>query len=439
MSQRVQVGREVVLGAYEIVRLLGEGGMGKVFLGRDLRRGGAVVVKRMREDLAADPRAREDFLREMEVMRRFRHPGAVALLAAGTVGDTPCIVMEYVEGVSLEKLVANQGCLTPAHVGRLLGQLGPVLQAAHDQGILHRDLSSDNLMVIDAGSPGETLKVMDFGLARATGFYLSLERLQGNDASFGGGTPDYVCPEQLRGEAVDHRGDLYSAGIVLYRLLTGHLPFESAQEIHEILEAQRHRPPPSFASCGTFDVPSAIEAVVRRCLHKYPHERYGSARELTEAYQAALGEQLVAPEAFASAPPAVSARPAALDVVGVLDRFEAWMPEPIAVIKLRGFVEGVGGQVVASQPGVIKFGLRDPSDAPPAPPARKGLWGWLAPAAPIVEPEPVFIELHLEKKQSGGRSLVDITVAHAANERRASKPFTERICRELRAYLMIGR
>lgn len=437
MSQRAQVEREVVLGAYEVVRFLSEGGMGKVFLGRDLNRGGAVVIKRMREDLAADPRARADFLREMEMMRRFRHPGAVSLLAAGTDGGSPCIIMEFVEGVSLEKLIACRGRLTPAHVGRLLGQLGPVLQAAHDQGLLHRDLSCDNLMV---SGTDETLKVMDFGLARASGFYLSLERLQGNDASFGGGTPDYVCPEQLRGEAVDHRGDLYSAGVVLYRLLTAHLPFESAQEIPEILEAHRHRSPPSFASWGARDVPLAIEAVVRRCLNKYPHERYGSARELTEAYQTALGEPIVAPTAFAATPVAGAepSRVAAFDAAGLLDRFEAWLPEPIAIIKLRGFVEGVGGTVVESQPGVIKFGLRDPDEAPPAPPPRKGLWSWLKPAV-VAEPEPVFIELHLEKKQAGGRSLVDIAVAHTADERRASKPFAERICRELRAYLMIGR
>lgn len=429
-----------LLGDYEIIRPLGEGGMGLVSLARQRSTGKEVVVKQIHENLAADPSVRQSLAREVQVLRRFRHRHAVGLLDANLDGATsPYLVMEYVPGVSLEELVKQRGRLTPLHVGRLLGQLASVLQAAHDRGILHRDLTPANLMVIDFDGPGETLKVMDFGLALSAGFYVSLEKLQGATASIGGGTPDYVCPEQIRGESVDRRGDLYSVGVTLFQLLTGHLPFEAvAANVDEILEAHLHRSPPTFADVGVTDVRAGIEGLVRRCLGKFPTERPASARQLAEEYQQHLDEKILAPDAFdVAAQPAADAEKPDYDPSAVLDRFEAWMPEQIALIKLRGFVDGVGGDIVESLPGVIKVRFPCSSSAPPPPPARGGILSWFKPAPPPPPPETIPIELHFVKKTTDGRSAVAVTVVRGNGPPHSDD--CARICRELRAYLMIGR
>src|ERR1700676_2173566 len=159
------VGR-VFMGRYETVRLLGEGGMGRVYLARQLDLGRQVVVKVMHDHVANDPLFCERFQRETLVMARFQHPYAVTLYDA-SLNDPqgPCIVMEYIRGMTLDELLKhNQGRVSPARAGRMLGQLCDVLQAAHSQGIVHRDLKPTNLMVADPEPPYEKIKGMVFGL-----------------------------------------------------------------------------------------------------------------------------------------------------------------------------------------------------------------------------------------------------------------------------------
>jgi eukaryotic-like serine/threonine-protein kinase len=436
---------ESTVGDYTLLRPLGEGGMGKVYLARHRTTGAEAVVKVMHPERARDPLFRRLFQGEMRVMMRFRHPYAVSLLGASRDDeDPPYLVLEYVYGFSLAELLEQHGRLLPERAGAILGKLCLVLQAAHNQGILHRDLTAANLMIVDAGTDRESIKVMDFGLARlGGGFYIALEKLQGDGSSIGGGTPDYVCPEQIRGEEVDGRGDIYSVGVLLYKALTGRLPFEAAQDVAAILQAQREQPPPPFAEYGVVDVPDAIEAVVLHCLAKYPAERPQSARQLAEGFGEALGRPIVDPRAFeqASTPAggAGAAEPAyAPDAV--IDQFEAWMPEQVAVMKLRGFVQGVGGEVIDSVPGLIRVRLPKSGAAAPA---AKGFWNWLrpTPAAPTFE----TIELHVRKQPSAGRSLVDIAVVRpdapteSRRQRHAGADLWRKVCRELRAYLMIGR
>src|SRR5215471_17383528 len=160
------VGR-VFMGRYEATRLLGEGGMGRVYLARQLDLGRQVVVKVMHEHIAADPRFRDRFARETLLMARFQHPYAVTLYDASLSDPLgPCIVMEYVKGVNLESMLAKNGKMSAPRVGRIIGELCEVLQAAHDEGIIHRDLKPANLMVLEAETPHERIKVMDFGLAK---------------------------------------------------------------------------------------------------------------------------------------------------------------------------------------------------------------------------------------------------------------------------------
>src|SRR5437879_5699360 len=203
------IGR-IFMGRYEATRLLGEGGMGRVYLARQLDLGRQVVVKVMHDHVASDPHFQERFQRETLLMARFQHPYAVTLYDASLNDpEGPCIVMEYIRGVTLDALLESNGRLSAPRLGRLLGQLCEVLQAAHAEGIIHRDLKPANLMIVDPDTPYEILKVMDFGLAKPiTHDPSSPFPLTNGDITVG--TPGYMCPEQARGEEMDHRGDLYA-------------------------------------------------------------------------------------------------------------------------------------------------------------------------------------------------------------------------------------
>src|SRR5438132_1274681 len=191
------IGR-VFQGRYEATRLLGEGGMGRVCLARQLDLGRQVVVKVMHDHVAADPLFCERFQRETLLMARFQHPYAVTLYDA-SLNDSqgPCIIMEYIRGVTLDTLLQRNGRLSPERVGRLVGQLCEVLQAAHSEGIIHRDLKPANLMVVDPDTPYEKIKVMDFGLATLLD-PTTLKKMTDTNAEFCVGTPGYMCPDKVR-------------------------------------------------------------------------------------------------------------------------------------------------------------------------------------------------------------------------------------------------
>ena len=357
----------VFLNRYQAIRQLGEGGMGRVYLAKQLDLGRQVVVKVMHEHICSDPKFRDRFESETLLMARFQHPFAVTLYDASLDDPQgPCIVMEYVKGITLDQLVEqNKGRLSPGRVGRLLSQLCEVLQAAHNDGVIHRDLKPANLMVIEPDTPYEKIKVMDFGLAKIidTG---SQRAGDGSAPDMAVGTPAYICPEQVRGEAVDHRGDLYSVGVMLYELLTGKLPFNGPVPL-DIMMMHTTEAPPSFAEAGAKGVvPSAVERLVLACLEKDPAKRPQSARDLAERFQEALAELTPAPK---KAPPITppDSGPAPLDFdKKVIDphalafHMEAWMPEEIAEFKLRGFVQDAGGKVLDSVPGLIRVQLGGP-------------------------------------------------------------------------------
>src|SRR5262245_55099630 len=289
------IGR-VFLGRYEVQRVLGEGGMGRVYLARQTDLGRQVVIKVMHDHIAADPKFRDRFQRETLLMARFQHPYAVTLYDA-SLNDPqgPCIVMDDIHGISLDALLTKNVRLSPARVGRLLGQLCEVLQAAHTEGIVHRDLKPANLMVVDPDTPYEKMKVMDFGLAKLVD-PPSIKRVTDTGLDFAVGTPSYICPEQVRGEEMDHRGDLYSVGVILYELLAGRLPFAGPTTM-DILLAHATELPPMFADIGAANwVPRPIEEVVRCCLAKDAADRPQSARDLAERYETALAHEVVVQE-----------------------------------------------------------------------------------------------------------------------------------------------
>ena len=446
--------REVILGAYEVIRLLGEGGMGRAFLGRHVPSGRQVVIKFMRDHVAKKPRLRAAFAREMRAMKRFRHPYAVALLEAALDDpEKPCLVLEYVDGVTLASLLETEGRLEPRRACRLVGQICQVLHAAHGAGIVHRDLSTANIMVLPADwrdpsrGHGEQIKVLDFGFARVgSGFFLPLEQLTGSGEAIPGGTPAFMCPEQIRGETVDARGDLYSLGVILFQMITGSWPLGPAENASYMLKAHIELPPLRFAEFGIDDVPDAVETVVRGCLAKYPRERPQSARALAQKLAAALDPALFRPEDYPEIEAASQhqGRPDSVE----LDRFEAWMPEPIAVMKLRSFIDALAGEVIASEPGFVRVRFPDPRVPRETQAARPGFLSFLGLARKtLTAPATLLIELLMSKKPAGARSLVEIAVTLPPDPMAAAPPtedelamrqgFGERISRELRAYLMI--
>jgi tRNA A-37 threonylcarbamoyl transferase component Bud32 len=380
------IGR-VFLGRYEVQRLLGEGGMGRVYLARQADLARQVVVKVMHDHVAADPRFRDRFQRETLLMARFHHPNAVTLYDANLNDPAgPCIVMEYVRGVNLEALLAKTGPMSAARVGRIVGQLCEVLQAAHDEGVIHRDLKPANLMITDPDTPRERVKVMDFGLAKLIDD-TAAEKVTDTNVDFAVGTPGYIAPEQVRGETMDHRGDLYSVGVMMYELLTGRLPFQGANGM-DVLLAHATEPPPTFAEVGHAGrVPAAVEALVFRTLAKLPEDRPQSARELAERMAAALrrseeatarvarpaaaaeaaashatdpADGLIAletDESFRNRAAAADQTPLPAGADGLDFAVEAWMPEAIALRKLRGFVHDCGGEVLETGPGLVRVRL----------------------------------------------------------------------------------
>jgi eukaryotic-like serine/threonine-protein kinase len=462
----------VFLGRYEAVQLLGEGGMGRVYLARQADLGRQVVVKVMHEHVAADPTFRERFVRETLLMARFQHPYAVTLFDASLNDpEGSCIVMEYIKGITLDALLQSNGRLSPQRFSRLLRQLCEVLQAAHTAGIVHRDLKPANLMIVDPDTSYELLKVMDFGLAKL----LSPEAGHPGkvtNAEFAVGTPGYMCPEQARGEEMDHRGDLYSVGVVLYEVLAGRLPF-SGKATMDVLLAHATEPPPPFAFVGAGGwVSPAIEEVVQACLAKDPAHRPSNARELAERYEAALAADAAAtsapraPSAAADVPPRpalrgkrlpappqqaqpsspsqsvrfVAAKPpaavATTDPLAMVHQIDAWMPERIATYKLHGFIQDSGGDVVESVPGRIRvrLGGRGSTYATP----RRGGFSWLGIGRGAGSFE---LELHLQRPVGGRENQLTVTIIlHPPCEEvsgdLAWRDVCGRIFCDLRGYLM---
>jgi eukaryotic-like serine/threonine-protein kinase len=472
----------IFMGRYETVRLLGEGGMGRVYLARQLDLGRQVVVKVMHDHIAADPKFRERFTRETLLMARFQHPYAVTLYDA-SLNDPqgPCIVMEYIRGVTLDQLLQNNGRLTAARVGRLLYQLCEVLQAAHTLGIVHRDLKPSNLMIVDPDTPYELLKVMDFGLAKVL-TPDQFAKITQTHTEFAVGTPGYMCPEQARGDEMDGRGDLYSVGVILYELLAGRLPFSGRSTMDLLLAHVTEEPPPFAVAAENLDVPPGIEEVVQRCLAKDPNDRPRSAREMAELYETGLTREVASPpistrppsaqviapsarmrSAVEQEPTHVPARPSVEDhspppertvavpispvahvpphsqltpdPFAVVHHLEAWMPERIAEYKLRGFIQDVGGEMIASEPGRIhvRFGGRGCAYMVP----RQGLsWLGISRRSNLID-----MELCLDHADPGRESQLRITVIFSCpgtdlNLSPAWRSLCTQIFCDLRGYLM---
>jgi serine/threonine-protein kinase len=432
----------IYLDKYEIVRLLGEGGMGRVFLARQLDLERQVVVKVMHDHVAADPKFRERFRREMLLMARFQHPHAVSLYDA-SLNDPrgPCIIMEYIRGVTLDTVrLNNQGRLSPGRVGRLLGQLCEVLQAAYSEGIIHRDIKPANLMVTEPDTPYENIKVLDFGLAKLKKPAFQVHPVSGISVNFNAGTPAYMSPEQGRGQEVDCRADLYSVGVILYELLTGRVPFIGSTPM-EVMVQHATEQPPSFAAVGAADiVPPGVEAVVLSCLAKNPAQRPQSARELAERYEVAwvneeVSEAKPQPAEHPGPPQAIAdLDQSQIDTHAEIFHMEAWMPEAVAKYKLHSYIRDTGGELLESVPGLIRVRLGGWNSVYRS---KSGYISWLG-----LKRKSGQIELDLRMRQPDPKAnnLVVTVIMHSLQGEPPDKDEWQarcsRIYNDLRSYLM---
>ncbi|MGL6096265.1 MAG: serine/threonine-protein kinase, partial [Fimbriiglobus sp.] len=243
---------KTMLGQYQLLRYLGAGSNADVYLAQvGGQPGKQVVVKRIKPHVLQGARFRQFFDAEVSSMTRFKHPYAVRLFDASLDDPLgPCLVLEYINGVTLESVLDTFKRLPVEHAVRLLCQLCHALLAAHKAGIMHRDLKPANLMVQNFGTKDETLKVMDFGFAGFTAKpFIQLASLTGQGEMFACGTPAYVSPEMIRGDSVDSRADLYSVGVIFFEMLTGRLPFDFP-DLQELLDAHASAPAPKFAKIG---------------------------------------------------------------------------------------------------------------------------------------------------------------------------------------------
>ncbi len=260
---------------YEVKELLGAGGMGVVYRAFDRELQEPVAIKTLRSQaLAGGNVALERFKQEIRLARRIAHRNVVRTYDLGEVGGTYYLTMEYVEGTSLKQLIASRGKL-PVPVTLTIGkQLCRALEVAHAEGVIHRDIKPQNMVV----EPNGFLKVMDFGIARLA------NPPQGKGLTEAGtsiGTPDYMSPEQLSGVELDARSDLYAAGVVLFECVTGRVPFE-AETTWALVAKHLEEEPPDPRSLNA-EVPEPLAIVILKAMAKQPADRFQSAAEMHDA------------------------------------------------------------------------------------------------------------------------------------------------------------
>jgi serine/threonine-protein kinase len=263
-------------GRYDVLGTIGKGGMGVVYRARDRQLDEVVALKVLRSDvLKDDPTLLERFKQEIKLARRITHRNVLRTHDFGETQGTPYISMEYLEGVTLKDLIRGKGAL-PLPVGlRVAKQMCLGLEAAHQEGVVHRDIKPQNMLIIP--ETGD-LKIMDFGIARVSEMKAGAAGLTSTGTVMG--TPDYMPPEQAQGQPADFRSDIYSLGIVLYEIFTGHLPF-TGDSVMAVVLAHIQKPAPAPRQTNPA-IPPELEAIILRCIEKSPSKRYQRVEEVLE-------------------------------------------------------------------------------------------------------------------------------------------------------------
>lgn len=268
---------EILSNRYRLVREVGSGGMAKVYLAEDINAGAMVAVKVLYAHFGNDPAYLQRFTREAKLAGALHNKHVVRVLDYGSSRDTYYLVMEYIEGHDLREHLQEHGPLPWAEALRLIDQICLALGEANEYGIVHRDIKPQNVMLTDTGE----LKVLDFGIARA-------RMLPSLTQSGFIGSPYYISPEQALGEETDIRADIYSTGILLYELLTGHVPFDS-QSPWSVINQHIVSTPPQFVwDNGASDIPDRVHTLFERMVAKRPEDRFETPAQVRQAIAAVL-------------------------------------------------------------------------------------------------------------------------------------------------------
>lgn len=275
---------------YEIIALLGQGGMGAVYKARDTELDRLVAIKLIRPDLASNPEILRRFKQELILAREVTHRNVIRIFDLGQFRGLKFITMEFVEGRDLRAVLRERGKLPPEEAVRIISQVCRALESAHVAGVVHRDLKPQNIM-LDAK---DRVYVMDFGIAH------SLETPGMTQTGALMGTPEYMSPEQAKGVKVDARSDLFALGIIFYELLTGISPYKADNAMAMLLKRTQERPQPPIELDPT--IPKPVSDVVMKCLEIDRDQRFASAREIEQQLEIWLGPSAGSPTIILQAP-----------------------------------------------------------------------------------------------------------------------------------------
>ena len=278
----------MVAGRFRIVKKLGDGGMGEVFSAEQLPMGRIVALKILRHTLSDDPHQVERFKREAQAASRLKHQNTIIVHDFGQDEDgTLFIAMELLEGDPLSELIEHEGRLPPVRAAAILAQACLSLDEAHKQGVIHRDLKPENIFITNRTGQADFVKVLDFGIAkvREASDGEKLATITRDGAIFG--TPQYMAPEQIKGEDLDARADIYALGVILYQLISGHLPFVASTVVEMLTKHLTTQPKPITTESPTV---SRLEAVALRALSKDRDQRHPDARAFLQDLVDALPE-----------------------------------------------------------------------------------------------------------------------------------------------------
>ena len=263
---------QVVADRYHVIKKLGEGGMGQVYLAEHVKMGRRSAIKVMNPSMVHDPDAVARFNREASNASRITHPNVCAIYDFGETPDGLIyLAMEFIEGEPLTDLLERDGALPVRRAVGIFTQVADALQAAHDLGIVHRDLKPDNIMLAQKKG-GDQVKVVDFGIAKAVGGDESGQKVTKTGLVVG--TPEFMSPEQLSGDKLDGRSDLYSLALVFYQMLAGKLPFEATTVQETMIKRLTDEPSTLAESRPDLTFPAGLQAVLDTALTRTPAERY---------------------------------------------------------------------------------------------------------------------------------------------------------------------